>query len=37
MSDFDELCHDMKTFNINLAQDDEFWKVSQGICDMLKK
>ena len=37
MSDFDELCRDMKTFNINLAQDDEFRKVSQGICDMLKK
>jgi hypothetical protein len=37
MSDFDELCRDMKTFNINLAQDDEFRKVLQGICDMLKK
>ena len=37
MSDFDELCHDMKTFNINLAQDEEFQKASQMICEMLKK
>ncbi len=36
MGGFDELCHDMKTFNIDLAQDEEFGKVSQMLCDLLK-
>lgn len=35
MSDFDELCHDMKTFNIDLAQDKEFQEISQVLNDLL--
>lgn len=35
MSDFDELCRDMKTFNIDLAQDPEYLKVSQMLNDLL--
>ena len=35
MSDFDELCRDMKTFNIDLARDPEYLKVSQMLNDLL--
>jgi len=35
MSDFDELCHDMETFNINLAKDPDFISVSQTLNDLL--
>ena len=35
MSDFDELCRDMRTFNVNLAQDAEFQRVSGMLNDLL--
>lgn len=35
MSDFDELCRDMRTFNVNLAQDTEFQRVSAMLNDLL--
>lgn len=35
MSDFDELCRDMRTFNVNLAQDAEFQRVSAMLNDLL--
>ena len=35
MSDFDELCRDMRTFNVNLAQDTELQRVSAMLNDLL--
>lgn len=35
MSDFDELCRDMRTFNVNLAQDTGFQRVSAMLNDLL--
>lgn len=35
MSDFDELCHDMKTFNIDLAQDEHFQQTLKMISEMM--
>jgi len=35
MSDFDELCHDMRTFNVSLAQDVEFQRMSAMLNDLL--
>lgn len=36
ISDFDELCHDMSTFNINLAQDPEFLETERKLREMLQ-
>ena len=36
MSDFDELCHDMKTFNIDLAQDDHFQQTLKKVSEMMR-
>lgn len=35
MSDFDELCHDMKTFNIDLAQDEHFQQTLKMVSEMM--
>ena len=35
MSDFDELCHDMKTFNIDLAQDEHFQHTLKMVSEMM--
>ena len=35
MCDFDELCHDMKTFNIDLAQDEHFQHTLKMVCEMM--
>ena len=37
MSDFDELCHDLKTFRIDLEQNEEFQYVSKELSEMLKQ
>lgn len=37
MSDFDELCHDMKTFNIDLAQDDHFQQTLKKVSEMMHR
>ena len=37
MSDFDELCHDMKTFNIDLAQNDHFQQTLKMVSEMMHK
>ena len=37
MSDFDELCHDLKAFRIDLEQNEEFQDVSRELSDMLKQ
>ena len=37
MSDFDELCHDMKTFNIDLAQDDHFKQTLKMVSEMMHR
>lgn len=37
MSDFDELCHDMKTFNIDLAQDAHFQQTLKMVSEMMHR
>ena len=37
MSDFDELCHDMKTFNIDLAQNDHFTQTLKMVSEMMRR
>ena len=37
MSDFDELCHDLKTFRIDLEQNEEFQEVSRKLSEMLRQ
>lgn len=37
MSEFDELCHDMKTINIDLAQNDHFQQTLKMVSDMMHK
>jgi len=37
MSDFDELCYDMKTFNINLAKDEHFQQTLKMVNDMMQR
>lgn len=37
MSDFDELCHDMKTFNIDLAQNDHFQQTLKKVSEMMHR
>lgn len=34
-SDFDELCHDMKTFNIDLAQNEHFQQTLKMVSEMM--
>lgn len=37
MSDFDELSHDMKTFNIDLAQNDHFQQTLKKVSEMMHR
>jgi len=37
MSDFDELCQDMRTFNIELAQDTNFQDTLNKVNEMISK
>lgn len=37
MSEFDELCHDLKTFRIDLEQNDEFKEVERKLSEMLRR
>lgn len=37
MSGFEELCHDMKSFRIDLEQNEEFQAVSMKLSEMLKR
>lgn len=37
MDDFDELCQDMKTFNIELAQDASFQNTLNKVSEMISK
>ena len=37
MSDFDELCQDMRTFNIELAQDASFQNTLNKVSEMISK
>ena len=37
MSDFEELCHDLKTFRVDLEQDNEFQEATKKLSEVLKR
>lgn len=37
MSDFEELCHDLKTFRVDFEQDNEFQEATKKLSEVLKR
>lgn len=37
MSDFEELCHDLKTFRVDFEQDNEFQETTKKLSEVLKR